>query len=100
MVLASHYVIKSISIVLEKKDIAQSQELCEKFSKRYFDDMELQNICNDIRSYLKTRDKKELEKIKSLLKKLKSVRKRETSGGARLWYKDRRPGVMQLIKIT
>jgi len=100
MVLASHYVIKSISIVLEKKDITESQELCEKFSKRYFNDRELQNICKDFRSYLKTRDSDELERIKSTLNRLKDIRKRETSGGTRLWFKDRRPGVMQLIKIT
>jgi hypothetical protein len=100
MVLASHYVIKSISIVLEKKDLTESEDVCDKFSRRYVGDEELQRICNDFKSYLSTRDDEELEKIKLALKKLKDVRKRETSGGTRLWYKDRRPGVMQLIRIT
>lgn len=100
MVLASHYVIKSISIVLEKQDIPKGTEVCNKFSKRYSEDADLQRIFNEFKAYLETRDDGELKKIKTALKRLTSIRKSETSGGTRLWYKDRRPGLMQLVKIT
>ncbi len=99
MVFASHYVIKNILRVLERKDITGGTELCEKFSSRYSEDRELLDVCSEFKSYLKTRDSKKLEKIKSTLRELKDIRERETSGGTRLWLKDRRPGVMQLIRI-
>lgn len=100
MVLASHYVIKSISIILEKRDLAESEAVIEKFSSRYYEDKELQKICDDFKAYLATRNKEELSKIKKTVERLNAVRKKERMGGTRLWFKDRRPGTMQLIKIT
>ncbi|MBN2014837.1 MAG: hypothetical protein JW778_06620 [Candidatus Altiarchaeota archaeon] len=100
MVLASHYVIKSISIVLEKKDLADTEAVFEKFSSRYSEDRDLQKICDNFRAYLGTRNREELEKIKKTLERLNEARKKESVGGTKLWFKDRRPGTMQLIKVT
>ena len=100
MVTASHYVIKNMSMVLESRDLVETNEMFKKFSVRYSDDIKLMCICNEYSKYLKSRDPEKLDEIKSALERLKVTRKRETSGGTRLWFKDRRPGVMQLIKIT
>jgi len=100
MVLASHYVIKNMFRVLESRDVVEAKEIFKKFSVRYSDDTKLVRIYNEYSKYLKSRDPEKLDEIKSTLNRLKDIRKRETSGGTRLWFKDRRPGVMQLIKIT
>jgi len=101
MVTASYYVIKEVSRILEKKDMLEGHEVFEKFSKRYTDDKEFQDIYEKFKEYLDKNDKRILEDIKSKLKKLGNMRKWQTSGGSgNLWYKDRRPGIIQQVRIT
>ncbi|HIE34413.1 MAG TPA: hypothetical protein EYP86_04680 [Candidatus Altiarchaeales archaeon] len=101
MITASYYVIKEVSQILEKKDMLEGHEVFEKFSKRYTNDKEFQEIYEKFKEYLNKNDKRILEDIKTKLKKLGDMRRWQTSGGiSNLWYKDRRPGVIQLVRIT
>jgi hypothetical protein len=100
MILAGYYVIKNLLLVLDRGDLTESKDLFDKFSRRYLNDEELQRIFDEFNSYLKIEDSKKLDNIKAALRELGEVRKREASGGTELWLKDRRPGVMQLIRIV
>ena len=94
MVLASHHVIRDILEIVESGDLKELQDMCTKFCKRYPEDGELHRIIcgvdSKISEYMLSRDKKALEDIKAELTELMNIRKMETSGGERLWFKDRR----------
>ena len=94
MVLAGHHVIKDIAEVVEKKDIKKLREL-QKFCERYPNDEELQTImCGEsslAEEYIVSGDETSQEKLKKELHDLLTVRQIETSGGEKLWFKDRRP---------
>lgn len=95
MVLASHHVIRDILEAVEGSDLEKLEDECLKFCERYPKDDELHRIiCGDdsmLSSYLSSRDDKLLERLKSELQELLNVRKIESSGGEKLWFKDRRP---------
>ncbi len=95
MVYASYHVIKDILEIIEEKDLDKLQRECAKFCKRYPNDRELHElICgldSKLSEYIVSKDEKTLEDLKSKLKDLVNIRKIETSGGDKLWFKDRRP---------
>lgn len=95
MVYASYHVIKDILEIIEEKDLDKLQKECAKFCKRYPNDGELHElICtadSKLSEYIVSKDEKPLEGLKSKLKDLVNIRKIETSGGDKLWFKDRRP---------
>ena len=99
MITASPYVIKNMSKVLEKKDLIETKEVFEKFLMRYENDEELRVICDDFMRYISTRDREMLSKIRSELEELKNTRRLETIGSTELWYKNRRPGIMQSVVV-
>lgn len=94
MVLAGHHVIKDIIEVVDKKDMEKLMEL-QKFCERYPDDEELQKImCGEsslAEEYIVSRDEASQGKLKKELHDLMTIRQIETSGGEKLWFKDRRP---------
>jgi len=95
MVLASHHVIGDILEIIEGGDLRELRDICTKFCERYPLDEDLRRIIcgadSKISEYLISRDERILEDIKSELWELMNIRKMETSGGERLWFKDRRP---------
>jgi len=99
MITASPYVIKNMSRILEKKDLIETKEVFEKFLMRYENDEELRVICDNFMEYISTRDQEMLSRIRSKLEKLKNTRKLGTHGGTELWYRNRRPGVMQSVMV-
>ncbi len=99
MVLASHYVIKNICLILEQEDMDNVNAALDKFSKRYVDDLELHLLYNEFLKYLETRNKEDLVKIKAALVKLMVARKTETSGGSKLWFKNVRPGTVRRVDV-
>ncbi|HIE34414.1 MAG TPA: hypothetical protein EYP86_04685 [Candidatus Altiarchaeales archaeon] len=100
MITASHYVIRNLSEVLEKKDLIEAKEAFEKFLARYENDRELKEVCDKFMLYLESRDKEVLSKIRSDLEKLKNTRRIRSQGGSGLWQRNRRPGLGHYILIT
>ncbi len=95
MVLASYHVIRDVLEIIESSDMEKLQDMCAKFCKRYPEDEEFRKIIcgavSKLSEYMLSRDETVLGDIKSELRELMNIRKMETSGGDRLWYKDRRP---------
>lgn len=102
MVKASPYVIRNISMVLEKEDFDAARELCEKFSARYSEDIELVRICDKYREYRETEDEGTLCDLMASLERLSSTRIAHTgvSDGTALWYHDRRPNTMNVVRVV
>jgi hypothetical protein len=94
MALASYHVLRGIVEIVERGDMGELQDVCAKFCERYPNDRELHKITCEVDSkiseYLITKDEKLLDDVKAELTRLINIRKMETTGGDRLWYKDRR----------
>lgn len=99
MVRASPYVIQNIFRVLEKRDFSEMKELLEKLSMRYSEDRELTKIRERYVEYLETGDLNRINDIKMSLKRLKSIRISGISESSGLWFRDRRPNTMQVIRV-
>ncbi|MBN2014006.1 MAG: hypothetical protein JW778_02390 [Candidatus Altiarchaeota archaeon] len=95
MVLAGHHVISDLIVVVESNDVEKVKDICEKFCGRYPQDEELLNIICEGSSpaseFIAAGDEASREKLKSELQRLWNIRQLESSGGEKLWYKDRRP---------
>lgn len=95
MVFASHHVIKDIQDVLESGNIKELREITKKFCERYPKDEELMHIiCGEksvLEEYILTRKDEALGNLKKELHDLWNLRQLESSGGEKLWFKDRRP---------
>jgi hypothetical protein len=102
MVKASPYVIRNISAVLEKEDFDSAKELCEKFSARYSEDIELVRICDRYTEYQETKDVGMLDELNMSLERLSSTRIAHTgvSDGTALWYHDKRPNMMNVVRVV
>lgn len=70
MVKASHYVIENMSMVLETKNINETNRIFYKFSAHYSDGKELAGICGIYNRYIKSRDSDILEEVKLSLDRL------------------------------
>lgn len=101
MVKASPYVIRNISMVLENEDFEEAKELCEKFSARYADDVELISICERYKEYQESRDMAILDELKTSLERLKSKRTSGVPDAAMPWIKDsRRPPSVNALNVV
>lgn len=80
MVFASYFVLDALYRSLDNEDdIVEIREVFEKFSQRYSEDDELKKIYEYFMThYPHVHSTKELEKLKTKLKKLSSVRKLST----------------------
>jgi hypothetical protein len=94
MILASHYVVKDVLLVLKSGDPEEIKKSCAMFSGRYKDDKELVSLCNQTFEIMeKNRKFKEDPKFKDIESKFKELeRTRVTADGSSsgLWYSDRR----------
>ncbi len=101
MVKASPYVIRNISTVLEKEDFDAARELCEKFSARYSEDIELVRVCDKYREYALTEDAAMLNELMSSLERLSSTRIADTGvSDGKLWYSSLRPNTMSVVRVV
>lgn len=91
MPIASKYVIKEIIYVFEKGDLSIIDEVAEKFSQRYREDLELQEI---LALWFENRienPKPVVEEVLTKLRRLEVVRSSQASGTGTLWLRGRRP---------
>lgn len=101
MVKASPYVIRNISTVLEKEDFDAARELCEKFSARYSEDIDLVRICDKYREYQETGEADILGELIASLERLSSTRIADTGiSDGKLWYSSLRSNTMSVVRVV
>lgn len=88
--LVSHFVLREVLKALEKDKKEELKSMCDKISERYPKDEEAGELCKQVKKYIKKTQKVKKKKLEKELEDLISTRKLESSGGAGLWYKDRR----------
>jgi len=76
MRVASHYIFRDMLGLIERRNLRGLDDICDTYSKRYKDDHEFQEVCNQISQYI-TPDKNEerMDDIKDRIIELINVRK-------------------------
>jgi len=90
MVTASHYILRDVLSLMERDRTERLEEVCSCYAKRYSSDEEFQELVSQILLGLETDDNGILEGLKPKISELITTRKIETSGGTKLWFRDRR----------
>lgn len=99
--LASHYVLKHIYLLLKKEDLGGAEELFDKFTSRYANDTELIKLGKEFSKALKAGDEKQINEVYVKLKRMINARRigRGSGGASTLPMKGRRPGIDSWIKF-
>ncbi len=90
MVLASHYIFMDVLSLLERNRTERLEEVCTGYSKRYSDDDEFQELISIILTALEDSNNGVLDELKPRIRNAIASRRIETSGGTKLWFKNRR----------
>ena len=94
MIIASHYVVKDLLLIMKSGDAEEIRKSCAMFSGRYKDDKELVSLCNQalgiIEKKKKFKEDKDFKDIESKFEELERTRVTADGSSSGLWYSDRR----------
>lgn len=99
MIVASHYVIKDLLLVLQSGNSEEIKKSCTMFSSRYKDDKELNTLCKEVVELIEKNKKfSEDPKFKNIVSKFKELEHFRVTADASshgLWYSERRSKTQQ-----
>ena len=94
MIIASHYVVKDLLLVLQSGNADEIKKSCKMFSERYKDDKELIALCSQaceiVEKNKKFKDDATFKGIEAKFKELEQTRITSDASSQGLWYSDRR----------
>ena len=88
--LASHWIIEDLVEAARRKEWKELSSLCDKYSRKYPNDAELNAVAKDVAKHAKARNSRKLAECAKRIKELFEARKLEGHGGSELWFSDTR----------